>query len=33
MPRPIFTNNEKIMWAPEIYTTHHAELQLRTDLT
>lgn len=33
LPRPIFTNNEKILWAPEIYTTHHAELQLRTDLT
>lgn len=33
LPRPIFTNNEKILWSPEIYTSHHAELQLRTDLT
>jgi hypothetical protein len=33
MPRPIFTNSEKISWAPGIYTTHHAELQVRTDLT
>lgn len=33
MPRPIFTNNEKITWAPGVYTTHHAELQIKTDLT
>jgi hypothetical protein len=33
MPRPIFTNNEKITWAPGIYSTHHAELQIKTDLT
>jgi hypothetical protein len=33
MPRPIFTNSEKISWAPGIYTTRHAELQVRTDLT
>jgi hypothetical protein len=33
LPRPIFTNNEKISWAPGIYTSHHAELQVRTDLT
>jgi hypothetical protein len=33
MPRPIFTNSEKISWAPGIYITHHAELQVRTDLT
>lgn len=33
LPRPIFTNSEKIMWAPTIYTNHHAELQVRTDLT
>ena len=33
MPRPIFTNNEKITWAPAIYSSRHAELQVRTDLT
>jgi hypothetical protein len=33
MPRPIFTNNEKVSWAPGVYTSHHAELQVRTDLT
>ena len=33
MPRPIFTNNEKIIWAPRIYSSRHAELQVKTDLT
>lgn len=33
MPRPIFTASEKIEWAPEIYSSRHAELQVRTDLT
>lgn len=33
MPRPIFTNSEKISWAPRVYVSHHAELQVRTDLT
>ncbi|MCU1323305.1 MAG: hypothetical protein JWM43_2954 [Acidobacteriaceae bacterium] len=33
MPKPIFTNREKINWAPAIYVNHHAELQVRTDLT
>jgi len=33
LPRPIFTKSEKISWAPAIYTDHHAELQIRTDLT
>jgi hypothetical protein len=33
LPRPIFTKSEKISWAPAIYTDHHAELQVRTDLT
>ena len=33
MPRPILTSSEKITWAPRIYTAHHAELQVRTDLT
>jgi hypothetical protein len=33
LPRPIFTRGEKISWAPRVYTTRHAELQVRTDLT
>jgi len=33
MPQPIFTQSEKIDWAPRVYTTHHAELQVQTDLT
>ncbi|RXH57237.1 hypothetical protein [Granulicella sibirica] len=33
MPRQIFTNSEKINWAPAVYTSHHAELQVQTDLT
>ncbi|MBV8113580.1 MAG: hypothetical protein JO300_02485 [Silvibacterium sp.] len=33
LPRPIFTESEKIDWAPVVYSTRHAELQVRTDLT
>jgi len=33
MPRAIFTSGEKAAWAPQIYTSRHAELQVRTDLT
>ena len=33
MPRPIFTGNERSTWAPVLYTSRHAELQVRTDLT
>lgn len=33
MPRPIFTNSEKVSWAPGVYSSHHAELQIKTDLT
>jgi len=33
MPRPIFTGNERSTWAPIIYTSRHAELQVKTDLT
>jgi hypothetical protein len=33
MPRPIFTSSEKVSWAPAIYSSRHAELQVRTDLT
>jgi hypothetical protein len=33
MPRPIFTNSEKVAWAPPVYSSRHAELQIRTDLT
>lgn len=33
LPQQIFTKNEKIEWAPTIYTSRHAELQIRTDMT
>ena len=33
MPRPIFSGNERSSWAPIIYSSRHAELQVRTDLT
>jgi len=33
MPRPIFTSTEKVTWAPGVYSSHHAELQIKTDLT
>ena len=33
MPRPIFTGSERSNWAPIVYTSRHAELQVRTDLT
>ena len=33
MPRPIFTGSERSNWAPAVYTSRHAELQVRTDLT
>jgi hypothetical protein len=33
MPRPIFTGSEKLQWSPVVYTSRHAELQVRTDLT
>lgn len=32
MPRAIFSAGEKAAWAPQIYTSRHAELQVRTDL-
>jgi hypothetical protein len=33
MPRPIFTNSERTEWAAGVYIdSHHAELQMRTDL-
>jgi len=33
MPRPIFTNGERTEWAAGVYNDHHAETQMRTDLT
>jgi hypothetical protein len=33
LPRPIFTEGERVSWAPTVYTSRHAELQVRTDLT
>ncbi len=32
LPRPIFTESEKIEWAPPVYSSRHAELQVKTDL-
>jgi hypothetical protein len=33
MPRALFTKSEKIDWAPRVYSSHHAELQVQTDLS
>lgn len=33
MPRPIFTEGERVSWSPTVYVSRHAELQIRTDLT
>jgi hypothetical protein len=33
LPRPVFTSSEKIAWTGGIYSSRHAELQIRTDLT
>ena len=33
MPRPIFTGSERSAWSPVVYSSRHAELQVRTDLT
>jgi len=33
LPRPIFTESEKIEWAPPVYSSRHAELQVKTDMT
>ena len=33
LPRAIFTNSEKLTFAPAVYMNRHAELQTRTDLT
>jgi hypothetical protein len=33
LPRQIFSNSEKVNWAPRDNTGHHAELQAKTDLT
>jgi hypothetical protein len=32
LPRPIFSGSEKASWSPAIYSSRHAELQVRTDL-
>jgi hypothetical protein len=32
MPRPVFTGNERAAWSPTVYTSRHAELQVRTDI-
>jgi hypothetical protein len=33
LPRQIFSKSEKVEWAPKANTGHHAELQIKTDLT
>lgn len=33
LPRPIFSSSEKLAWTAGIYSSRHAELQVRTDLT
>ena len=33
MPRPIFTEGERVSWSPTVYVSRHAELQVRTDLS
>lgn len=33
LPRQIFSKSEKVNWAPRDNTGHHAELQVKTDLT
>ena len=33
LPRQIFSKSEKVDWAPRANTGHHAELQVKTDLT
>jgi hypothetical protein len=33
MPQQIFSKSEKVEWAPAIYSSRHAELQIKTDLT
>jgi hypothetical protein len=32
MPRPVFTGGERAAWSPTVYTSRHAELQVRTDI-
>jgi hypothetical protein len=33
LPRPIFSGNERSAWSPVVYSSRHAELQVRTDLS
>ena len=33
LPRPIFTEGERVSWSPTVYVSRHAELQVRTDLS
>jgi hypothetical protein len=33
LPRPIFTGSERTSWSPVVYSSRHAELQVRTDLS
>ena len=33
LPRPIFTEGERVTWSPSVYVNRHAELQVRTNLS
>ena len=33
LPRPIFSGSERTSWSPVVYSSRHAELQVRTDLS
>jgi hypothetical protein len=32
MPQPIFTNGERSEWAPTVYSNHHTDLEMRTNV-
>jgi len=32
MPQPIFTSHERTEWAPAFYSTHHTDLEMRTNV-
>jgi hypothetical protein len=32
MPQPIFTNSERVEWAPALYNNRHTDLEMRTDV-
>jgi hypothetical protein len=32
MPQPIFTSSERTQWAPTFYSTHHTDLEMRSNV-